>query len=646
MASAAEKVAPNVATGEGSIAYLDYRLEDFAVQAVEKGKRTKALLEGSITAATLELTIEGATNLVVTIEDPHRRLLRSDLLTKWTWGNEFGNEKAWVAQGRPIEATLDDFVFRLVQVAKQETTLTLTFEDREVTYLRRHRGARKASRGSVTRAQFARLLVREVKADGGIDFYCPELDAKQPIKKSSDRLSEKERREQAGSGLDEGADLTVAGGQATRAQIRQMERCLDVATSLKAGPKAVKAMVVAAIGESGFKAIRNGAGSKYSGVFQADPANIPMDDTEAQAHYFLKGGKGFQSGGAIQAAKDHPEWSAGTIAYKVEGSRANFSSDAEAEHHYGQWSNEAERIIRAYQGGSSSFSTYTKSYEFSRGKNETSWDALGRLAEEVQWRRFMRLGRLWFISEERLFAQKARLRLREGENGVDWIDFDVDIFARGKNPIGEVTVRARADRWLSRPGDVVIVEGQGPADGRWLVVNVKLDLVDPSGTIDVVLRKPVPKLAEPEAETGTRPDDEGTTKSSKVRQLYTEALKISDQNRAYVYGGGHGPSLTGIGPKDGLDCSSSTSLALKRAGMFDGQSAIVSGDFKSWGQKGEGKYVTVWYSTEHVWVEFKIPGKRGKRFDTSPHGSGGSGPHMRYTERSTAGFEPRHWPGT
>jgi hypothetical protein len=113
-----------------------------------------------------------------------------------------------------------------------------------------------------------------------------------------------------------------------------------------------------------------------------------------------------------------------------------------------------------------------------------------------------------------------------------------------------------------------------------------------------------------------------------------------------VYGGGHGPPLSRLRGGQGLDCSSSTSLALYRAGLFEGRKvSLVSGDFNQWGHAGRGKFFTVWYNGGHVWIELNIPHVRADRFDTSPHGSGGSGPRLRYTHRSHAGFAARHFPG-
>jgi hypothetical protein len=83
--------------------------------------------------------------------------------------------------------------------------------------------------------------------------------------------------------------------------------------------------------------------------------------------------------------------------------------------------------------------------------------------------------------------------------------------------------------------------------------------------------------------------------------------------------------------------------------MSNVRGPVVSDWFLTWGEAGEGKYMTVWVHpgggpNGHVWIEFH--GRNANRFDTSPWGSGGRGPHLRYTKRSTAGFQPRHASGT
>lgn len=125
-------------------------------------------------------------------------------------------------------------------------------------------------------------------------------------------------------------------------QLKQAARALRVADRLHAQPLPVLAMVVAALGESGFRAIPNGGGSGFCGVFQAHPNNIACGDTERQARHFLLGGKGFQAGGAIRLSRTVSD--PGVIATRVEASGKPGSF-------YGRFRPQAERIIRAWRQG-------------------------------------------------------------------------------------------------------------------------------------------------------------------------------------------------------------------------------------------------------------------------------------------------------
>lgn len=120
------------------------------------------------------------------------------------------------------------------------------------------------------------------------------------------------------------------------------------------------------------------------------------------------------------------------------------------------------------------------------------------------------------------------------------------------------------------------------------------------------------------------------------------AKSVSGEGRSYSYGGGHGP-VASIGAHTSLDCSSSVSLVLKRAGMFPGSDVLdSSGLASSWGKPGRGKDFTVWGNSGHVFMQSESG--PAWRFDTGGPG-GGSGPRYRTEHRSTAGFTPRHWEG-
>ena len=124
-------------------------------------------------------------------------------------------------------------------------------------------------------------------------------------------------------------------------------------------------------------------------------------------------------------------------------------------------------------------------------QQEDTWTCLGRLADEVGWRRFMVSGSLYFISEPYLFRSAPRMTISERSPGIDSIDYRYDVAQAG----AECTVRCRFDRWEAPPGSIVMIKETGPVNGRWIVSKMTRPLFDNQGTI--TLTKPQPKLPEP-----------------------------------------------------------------------------------------------------------------------------------------------------
>ena len=101
--------------------------------------------------------------------------------------------------------------------------------------------------------------------------------------------------------------------------------------------------------------------------------------------------------------------------------------------------------------------------------------------------------------------------------------------------------------------------------------------------------------------------------------------------RPYVWGGGHGSFHD-----YGYDCSGTVSFALHYAGLL-GQ-PIPSGDFLRYGQRGRGRWFTIYSRHGHVWAMIA-----GLRLDTTDLRYGGDvGPRWHYDSRDTWGFEARH----
>jgi hypothetical protein len=99
-------------------------------------------------------------------------------------------------------------------------------------------------------------------------------------------------------------------------------------------------------------------------------------------------------------------------------------------------------------------------------------------------------------------------------------------------------------------------------------------------------------------------------------------------NKPYRYGGGHRSFRS-----SGYDCSGSVSYALHGGGLL--ASPLHSSAFMRWGDRGKGRWITVYTNPGHAFVVIA-----GLRFDTS--GRGESGPRWRTEARSSRGYRLRH----
>ena len=104
------------------------------------------------------------------------------------------------------------------------------------------------------------------------------------------------------------------------------------------------------------------------------------------------------------------------------------------------------------------------------------------------------------------------------------------------------------------------------------------------------------------------------------------------RSKSYRYGGGHASFRD-----RGYDCSGTVSYALGGAGLIS--SPMSSSDFRRYGQRGQGRWITIYARNEHTFAVIA-----GLRLDTTP----GDSPRYRWaprwqtTFRGPAGFEARH----
>src|SRR3954454_13151019 len=121
----------------------------------------------------------------------------------------------------------------------------------------------------------------------------------------------------------------------------------------------------------------------------------------------------------------------------------------------------------------------------------------------------------------------------------------------------------------------------------------------------------------------------------RVKRVITAANRLI--GKPYRYGGGHKAFSSRL--DRGYDCSGSVSYALY-GGRFL-RSPLPSGDLMTWGQRGPGRWITVYAHGGHAYVVVA-----GYRFDTSMHDGDAPGPSTgpRWSKslRRSAAFVARH----
>jgi hypothetical protein len=116
---------------------------------------------------------------------------------------------------------------------------------------------------------------------------------------------------------------------------------------------------------------------------------------------------------------------------------------------------------------------------------------------------------------------------------------------------------------------------------------------------------------------------------ARVKAVIAAANKI--RTKPYIRGGGHASFVS-----RGYDCSGSVSFAL-HGGKFL-SSPLPSGPLESWGEEGEGQWITVYANAGHAYMVVA-----GVRFDTAGDtGIDETGPRWHTELLTNEGFVARH----
>jgi hypothetical protein len=495
---------------------LEYDRHIWARQVVSEKRRLKkkapsaADFATAITGMSISDTARGSSTITLTIADPDWTLLDSGFFDT----NEDGVLDA-VEVNYPENS---DLWWRLSQINVHSTTgatITMTFMERMAAALLHHRGPVKVSRAKRTRAEFMKMLTDKVKIQGGVDFHSRELHKKQPIEDTPSPVDEGDRKKRKDGGLNgnekikfkfwDGSTVTL-----NKQQLRNAEIVLDAAVKITDEERPVMALLCACIVEAPNFANPTGGDASSAGILQLLAMHGSLAfrrDIPNVVALFLR--KGFWGrGGAIELARANPSWTVGRIAQTVQGSA--FPD------RYDRVKGGAEKVLAAYGGadfGGFSGDVYRKQYNFEVGTttepHETYWDAMNRLADEVNWRLFIDGEDIYYDSEMTLIKQKPVAIWQRDDPYV--IDFDVTWDQR--KIATDATMTVICNPFEFRAGEVVKLEGFGPASsgstakpkklpGRWLIDTIERDRFTLSATI--TLRQPQSPKKEPASELARR----------------------------------------------------------------------------------------------------------------------------------------------
>jgi hypothetical protein len=536
-------------------------------------KGLKVNFAEAITEGHIERSIEGASLISITVHDGTKEILRSGM---------FGTDDNTVLPA--VDVKVEGLWYRLNSMQKNGEEITLEFEDRIVYYLKTLNKPISASRAHTTRAMFIGRMVSAITKQK-VRYFCPELHVKQPIegeggvegytenKKTGKRkykkkkTSERTRRAELAGGLLSTTDLTVKGTAANKSQLEVLEEVLDAGSEMGANKKVMLSSLMCVTQESDAQNSKGEGGVNVGPFDQNEHDGWPASGsvgTDAKA-YFKQ---------AIANDKANPQLSLQDLVQSVQKSGAGASK-------YAPWRAEAEKTLTEYgeKGiGAKHGHTYTKEYDFHVGlpdgpQNENYWEASERLAEEVNWRRFVVGNTFYYVSDKDLMARKPIAEFSEDSEGIEEINGHID----GNILVSEAVVKCRATRWFAPPGSVVKVINTGPFNGRWLVFSIFRDLF--STECEIKLHQPQATKPEKAPQSVTVPTS-GASESlifgehlsgGTAAERIVEAAKWAVAHKQnFTYRETRSPVVKSLFQKSVItDCSGFATLCYKAAGVKD-----------------------------------------------------------------------------
>jgi hypothetical protein len=491
-------------------------VDDYLAKLLLRGSRVQADVAARVVDGTLDLRIDEASQITLVFHDPGLAMLGKGLVTKGA------------------QVKLGGLLFELVRVERTGKLLALVFED---AYVAKYRGLARpvsAVRGRVTRVDFVRRLVTEQR---GVDYLAGVPTAAPVARDKAGRRQEPTDTMPGAQDLAPDARLTVKGVTATAEQRDFIARVLAQGVRLKVPRVALVAAVETIIVESNARNLPGGHASSV-GLFQQQnfaPWNRRdrMNPEQAATSFYEQ---------ALIVYRLRPQAGPGEIAWRTQQPREDLRDE------YAKRGDEAEAAVAAFTGTTGTEddpgTVATGKYVFRRGgdpdatgkpEREDTWAATGRLAEEVQWRRFLvqRPGKrptFVFAPDSWLIKGAPVTTIEPDTDGVLDVSYTWDVGL----PVASATVRAAVDWWPAWPGNVVVLRGYGPADGRWLVAAITRPMFSSEATIELV--SPRPQLPEPTGDSGGTAvgadapgGDEVVDAAGGAKGIVDEAVRIAQE---------------------------------------------------------------------------------------------------------------------
>lgn len=481
----------------------------------------------------------------------------------------------------------------------------------------------------------------------------PEADGKKPPILDSTVVTraistQAERDKKRGSGFSANASFKIATKTANVAQKRILSTALSICDSRKAGPKARLALVEALIVESRCRNIGYGDATS-KGVLQvlastAQSLSLDPMDVEAVIREFLSDGFGkHRPNGAIELERKHPSWSAGQIAQACQQSAHPGRYDAAG--------SEARAIVKAWSSGDGSLDdTLSEARSsFQVGADANFWETSGTLATDVNRWRFIGQNpdgeALYWIAQTVVAQSRPYVVVDRSDTGVILTPGTVDDLRNVEKLSAQIMVPWSQAGFLV--GRCVQVAGYGTLDGSYIAV--KTTAGKDSRWVAVDLERPRNPLKRSLSQTGSVVDpSSGSGRTSmtssgsapeKVQRVKNYIDGVTRKKGSYLWGG--------AGP-DRFDCSGFCSAVGKVAGIVNGR--LTTSTFNSWGQAGEGEWLTFWVretgvpERSHMYATVK---ENGRLRVAEAGGIKGAFTGWRGAESPSqrAGFKPRHAPG-